>query len=125
MVERRRGGETGVKWVQAYRGDNVWKAQQDGVWSKDLVEAALCRSHTLKPARTGFNHIMPSIDEMKTLVKDPVAYRYEHSDGLSCTMLLMSGLGEGFTFRARIDGQPGVLSTQMYLPMPPARTSLA
>jgi hypothetical protein len=125
MVERRRGGETGVKWVQAYRGDNVWKAQQDGVWSKDLVEAALCRSHTLKPARTGFNHIMPSIDEMKTLVKDPVAYRYEHSDGLSCTMLLMSGLVEDFNFAARIDGQPGVLSTQMYLPMPPARTSLA
>lgn len=125
MVERRRGGETGVKWVQAYRGENFWKAQQDGVWSKDLVEAALCRSHTLKPARAGFNHVMPSIDEMKTLVKDPVAYRYEHADGLTCTMLLMSGLVEDFNFAARLDGQPGVLSTQMYLPMPPARTSLA
>ena len=125
MVERRRGGETGVKWVQAYRGENFWKAHHDGLWSKDLVEAALCRSHTLKPARDGFNHVMPSIDEMKMLVKDPVAYRYEHADGLTCTMLLMSGLVEDFNFAARIDGQPRVLSTQMYLPMPPARTSLA
>jgi hypothetical protein len=125
MVERRKGGETGVKWVQAYRGENFWKAHQDGVWSKDLVDAALCRSHTLKPARAGFNHVMPSVAEMKTLVKDPVAYRYEHADGLSCTMLLMGGLVEDFNFAARLDGQPGIFSTQMYLPMPPARTSLA
>src|SRR6476620_11388779 len=82
MVERRKGGETGVKWVQAYRGENFWKAYQDAVWPKDLVEASLCRSHTLKPARAGFNDIMPTVDEMRTLVKDPVAYRYEHHDGL-------------------------------------------
>jgi hypothetical protein len=62
---------------------------------------------------------------MKTLVRNPTAYRYEHQDGLKCTMLLMSGLVEDFNFAARIDGQAGVFSTQMYLPMPPARTSLA
>jgi hypothetical protein len=40
-------------------------------------------------------------------------------------MLLMGGLVEDFNFAARIDGRPGIFSTQMYLPMPPARTSLA
>jgi len=125
MVERRHGGETGVKWLQAYRGDAFWKAHQEGVWPKDLVDAALCRSHTLKPARAGFNHIFPAVDEMRTLVRDPVAYRYEHEDGLTCTMLLLGGLVEDFNFAARVDGQPGIFSTQMYLPMPPARTSLA
>jgi hypothetical protein len=125
MVERRRGGETGIKWVQAYRGENFWKAHQEGVWPKDLFAASLCRSHTLKPARAGFNDIMPNVDDMRTLVKDPVAYRYEHHDGLMCTMILMGGLIEDFNFAARLDGQPGIFSTQMYLPMPPGRTSLA
>ena len=55
MVERRAGGEIGVKWVQAYRGENFWKAYQDGIWPHDLMDAALCRSHTLTPARAGFN----------------------------------------------------------------------
>jgi hypothetical protein len=125
MVERRRGGETGVKWVQAYRGENFWKAHQEGVWPKDLFEASLCRSHTLKPVRAGFNHVMPSVDEMRTLVKDPVAYRYEHQDGLMCTMILLHGLIEDFNFAARLDGQQSIFSTQMYLPMPPGRTTLA
>jgi hypothetical protein len=125
MVERRRGGETGVKWLQAYRGESFWRAHQQGVWPKDLFEAALCRSHTLKPSREGFNHVFPSDEGLRALVKDPVAYQYEHHDGLRCTMLLMSGLIEDFNFAAHVDGQRRIFSTQMYLPMPPARTSLA
>ncbi len=125
MVERRKGGESGVKWVQAYRDEKFWQAHADGVWSRELFEANLCRSHTLKPARPGFNNPFPSIDEMKELVKNPVAYQYEHEDGLLSTMLLMSGLVEDFNFAARIIGQNEPFSTQMYLPMPPARATLA
>jgi len=125
MVERRKGGETGVKWVEAYRGDRFWQALKEGVWSRDLMNAALCRSHTLKPARPGFNNIFPTDDDMKRLVRNPVAYRYDHSDGLKSTMILFSGLVEDFNFAARLTGQKKPFSTQMYLPMPPARTSLA
>jgi hypothetical protein len=125
MVERRKGGESGVKWVQAYRDEKFWQAHADGVWSRALFEANLCRSHTLKPARPGFNNPFPSIDEMKELVKNPVAYQYEHEDGLLSTMLMMSGLVEDFNFAARIKGQDEPFSTQMYLPMPPARATLA
>ncbi|MBT5330045.1 MAG: hypothetical protein HOL51_28410 [Gemmatimonadetes bacterium] len=125
MVERRKSGESGVKWVQAYRDEKFWQAHADGVWSRALFEANLCRSHTLKPARPGFNNPFPSIDEMKELVKNPVAYQYEHEDGLLSTMLMMSGLVEDFNFAARIKGQDEPFSTQMYLPMPPARATLA
>lgn len=125
MVERRRGGENGVEWVEAYRGENFWKAHKEGVWPADLVEAALCRSHTLTPAREGFNHIFPTVDDMRRMVKNPVAYRYRHAGGLMCTMLLMSGLVRDFNFSARLEGHSELFSTQMYLPMPDGRTTLA
>src|SRR3989442_13547596 len=89
------------------------------------MEAAPCRSHTLRPSREGFNNNFPSVDDMRRMVRNPVAYRYEHADGLKCTMLLMNGLIEDFNFAAHIEGRPEIFSTQMYLPMPPARTSLA
>jgi hypothetical protein len=125
MVERRRGGETGVKWVQAYRDDKFWDACRDNVWPRDLMNAALCRSHTLTPARAGFGDVFPSFDDMRRLVKDPVAYRYEHADGVMGTMLLMNGLVKDFNFAASLDGVSKPFSTQMYLPMPDGRTTLA
>jgi hypothetical protein len=125
MVERRRSGETGVKWLQAYRGPAFWKALRDGVWPRELMASALCRSHTRTPARPGFNDVYPSLGEMQILVKEPVAYRYEHADGLKCTMLLMDGLVRDFNFAAYVNGERKPWSTQMYLPMPDGRTTLA
>jgi hypothetical protein len=125
MVERRRGGETGVKWVQAYRGDKFWDALAEGVWPRRLMNAALCRSHTLTPTRPGFSDVFPTDADMKRLVKDPVAYRYEHLDGTKCTMLLMNGLVRDFNFAADLEGSNQIFSTQMYLPMPDGRTTLA
>ena len=122
MVERRKGGEVGVKWLQAYQGEDFWKAYEEGVWAKDLMKAALCRSHTLTPARPTFNDVYPTDDDMRRLVKDPVAYHYEHLDGIRCTMMLMNGLVQDFNFAARIHGRPGIFSTQMYIPMPPSAT---
>ncbi len=125
MVERRRGGETGVKWLHAYRGENFWKAMQEGIWSHDLMNACLCRSHTLTPAREGFNDIFPAVDDMKRIMKDPVAYSYEHDDGLKSTMILANGLVRDFNFAARLEMPSKIFSTQMYLPMPDGRTTAA
>ena len=125
MVERRPGGETGVRWVQAYKGDQFWEAHHERVWSRELFEAALSRSHTLAPSRPGFNNIFPTLDEMKAMVKEPIAYVYEHNDGLRDSMILLNGLVQDFNFAATIAGRSTPFSTQMYLPMPPARTTLA
>src|SRR6202161_1056189 len=41
MLERRTGGETGVKAVQLLEGDDVWAAGNSGRWSKELLSSAL------------------------------------------------------------------------------------
>jgi hypothetical protein len=69
--------------------------------------------------------MMPTFEQMKATVKDPVAYMYEHHDGLRCTMLLMNGLVRDFNFAARLDNPSRIVSTQLYLPMPDGRTTLA
>ena len=115
MVERRKGGETGVAWLQAYRGEFFWKAHEQGVWSTELFKACLCRSQTLGSARGTFTDIMPTIEEMKAITRDPVAYHYQHSDGMRCTMMQMNGLVEDFNFAASVEGYAHPLSTLMYL----------
>jgi hypothetical protein len=41
MVERRKGGESGVKSVQYLAGQAVWEARDAGLWSQELAEAAV------------------------------------------------------------------------------------
>ena len=123
MVERRKGGETGVVAMHALRGDAVWKALEAGSWSAGgwdprLFEACLARSHTLAQEET-FSHRHPTLEEMKEWVRRPVAYRYEYADGLKATMLMMNGLVNDFTFAARLKGRAEPLSTLFYLPPNP------
>jgi hypothetical protein len=124
MAERRRGGETGVKWIQGLRGEPVWKAMEsgswrEGGWDSGLFEACLCRSQTLSSGRSGFGHRHPSSIEIRLLVKDPVAYCFEYNDGLCATMLLLNGLVSDFTFAARRKNNDELLSTLFYLPPTP------
>lgn len=124
MAERRKGGETGVKWMQAIRGDAVWRAMKAGSfgkggWSPALFEACLTRSHTLGQPRAGFNHRHPTPEEIRKLVKDPVAYRFEYNDGMRATMFLMNGLVKDFTFAAEFADKTPPLSTLFYLPPTP------
>jgi hypothetical protein len=123
MVERRKGGETGVKAVQALRGAAVWKAMaagswKAGGWDPELFEACLCRSQRLAQPPT-YSDRHPTDQQMRAWVKDPVAYRIEYADGLKATMFLLNGLVGDFTFAARVKGQAEPLSTLFYLPPNP------
>jgi hypothetical protein len=118
LAERRKGGETGVKAVTGLRGEAVWKAMGERRWDPELFEACLCRSQTLAQTPTT-SHRHPTPEQMRTWVKDPVAYLIEYGDGLKATMLLMNGLVGDFTVAARLKGQADPLSTLFYLPPNP------
>lgn len=123
MAERRKGGETGVAALQALRGDAVWKALEVGTWQaggceRALFEACVARSQTLAQPAT-FSDRYPTPAQMREFVRDPVAYRFEYTDGVNATMLLMNGLVDDFTFAARLKGKTEPLSTLFYLPPNP------
>ncbi|MBP87464.1 MAG: hypothetical protein CMJ64_12190 [Planctomycetaceae bacterium] len=123
MAERRKGGETGVAWVEALRGDAVWKTMdshswQRGGWDPELFQSCLCRSQTLAQPTT-FSHRYPTAAQMREWVKDPIVYRFQYNDGLKGSMLMMNGVIGDFTFAARVKGRKDPLSTLFYLPPTP------
>lgn len=123
MAERRKGGETGVAWIQGLRGDAVWQAMaagswEAGGWDPRLFSACLCRSQTLKQGET-FSHRYPTEEQIRQWVADPALYRFQYNDGTRATMLLFNGLVEDFTFAARLRGRTEPLSTLFYLPPNP------
>jgi hypothetical protein len=129
MVERRRGGETGVAWLEALHGPAVWRALAQGSWEAGgwdmgLFEACLCRSHTLTSPRQGYGNAYPEASQIPALVKEPLAFRFAYSDGLKATLLLLQGLVGDRTFAARLNGTKSPISTQFYLPGPASGKTL-
>jgi hypothetical protein len=121
MVERRRGGETGVQAVQMIEGDAVWKAGEEGRWPRELLVAALSRSDTPQgwTIRDGRTQDLAGSGELPRLVKNPAAYFIEYRDGLRATLLMLNGAVRDFTFAARVKGMRQIPSTQFFLPPEP------
>jgi hypothetical protein len=122
MVERRKGGEQGVAWIEAVRGEAFWRALEEGRWSRELMNAALARSLTvtLPPPGPG-----ESLEAWRAACKDPIGYLWQHTDGVRSAMLMLNGPVTDFTFAARVKGSSQPVSALFYLPMPPQRASMA
>ena len=119
MVERRRGGETGVASLQVFAGDAVWRAASDGRWSHTLLEAALSRSDIMM-GDNDHPKDLANNGELPGLVKTPSSYCLEYVDGLRTTVLNFHGAVGDYTFAARVKGMSDLQSTQFLLP--PHRT---
>ena len=117
MIERRKGGETGVATVQLIDGEEVWKAGEDGRWSLELLEAALSRSDT--PCgltdEDGRTQNMISNGEIYRLVENPAAYFIEYNDGLRATLLMLNGAVRDYCFAAKLKDESVPVSTQFFL----------
>jgi hypothetical protein len=102
MVERRRGGETGVQAVQLLEGEAVWRAGDDGRWSWELLAAALARA----PSNRG--------GDPRQNVKEPYAFLVDYRDGLRATALMLNGQVGDYLFAARLKGRPEPISTHFW-----------
>lgn len=107
MMERRPGGETGVKSVQTLSGDAVWKAGDEGRWSWTLLEHALSRC----PSR--------NYGKVREQVKNPLVTLIEYADGTKGAVFNLVEATSDFAFAGRIKDQAEPVSTCFYLPAPP------
>ncbi len=107
LLERRSGGETGVKCIRTLRGNAVWEAWDRGDWSKELAETALRRSATRDYGKP------------RDHVADPVAILVEYLDGTRGTLLHLPGYVADLTAAVRLKGDPKPQSTLFLLPAPP------
>jgi hypothetical protein len=117
MLERRKGGESGVKAVTCLIGKDVWKAGDAGRWSWDLLEAALSRSETVNPG-----DIRKNVGSMTVQGMPPTpatAFLVEYRDGTRGTILLLNGHIQDVCFSAKIRGEPKPASCLFRLPPPP------
>lgn len=104
FVERRKGGETGIRAVQHLQGDRVWKAAEQGLWSKDLLYAALARAE--KPGKGRPED-----------VRGPVACLLEYNDGFRAAAVMLPGLVNEQLIALRARGRREIQSTLLYIPV--------
>ena len=95
FVERRKGGETGVRAVQHLEGEAVWKHV-----SRPLLDAALSRAER--------EHGRPED------ARNPVLCRVEYNDGFVGHVLMLPGAVSGNVFAAKVGGK--IHSTLCYIP---------
>lgn len=91
QVERRAGGETGVRAVQCLAGAAVWQAAAAGRWSHELADRALAA------IADGPGHLDP------VQVEDPHLFLLEYNDGLQAAVLMLgdNGYVQNFAYAGR------------------------
>lgn len=99
LIEKRLGGETGIRSVTAYIGDEVELAMDAGVWSRDLFEAAM-RSAKSKKAGDWRENCKGVATYEGTV--SPSAFVLEHADGLISAHLVLEGHLRDFTVAMRL-----------------------
>jgi hypothetical protein len=114
MVERRKGGETGVKAVTCLQGEEMWKALDRGDWSKACLEAAL----PLVPA-----HAKGDYRTITTKTADAGVFLIEYRDGLKAAVAMLNGWvyegdGGAFLFAGKLKEKDRPQATLFYLQQP-------
>ena len=103
FVERRKGGETGVRAVQHLAGDAVWKAASEGRWSKELMHAALAKGQKVGPGKPEDN-------------KNAVLALVEYNDGFRGSVIMLPGMVNEYLIAVKAKGKKTPDATLCYIP---------
>ena len=97
-VERRRGAETGVKWVQCLEGDAIWRVLDDGTISRELFDAAL----------SAVPHQGGNVRESN----GSTLFLFQYADGLLGAVFMLPGFASGTSVALMLTGQDRPLATR-------------
>lgn len=101
FVERRKGAETGVRAAQMLKGSEVWRAAENGLWNRQLLDAALARRQKGNPGKRP--------EDMQAALG-----LVEYRDGFRGAVLALSGISE-YLVAVKPKGKPPE-ATLCYLP---------
>ena len=121
VIERRRGGESGVRSIRFLEGAALWKAGARSEWSWPLLAAALSRSHSPQgdPVLDGRTQDLAGLGLLPKLARNPRGWLLEHRDGLRSDILVLDGVVADFNFA--VQAQDGsIVSAQLFRAPAPA-----
>jgi len=104
LVERRAGGETGVRSVRCLTGDEVWKARAAGQFSEQLFQATLDRLIQKRWEKRN--------KTLEESVREPVLWMIEYRDGLRASVLILNGAVANWTAAWKYAGENRIESTR-------------
>ena len=105
MVERRKGGETGIAAVQCLEGEAVWQARDEGRWPGELGQAVF---ELLEDSKEG---------SIEVQCHNPAAFLLEYADGLWAVTLMLDDYTKQWGYACRTDRQ--TQATRVQLSGPP------
>jgi hypothetical protein len=98
LIERRKGGESGIVALTTYEGDSVWEALANGAWSRDLFDATL--------AACPFKDAGDCRENCAKSGMAPVAVACEHADGHKQIHVMLSGHLKAFAAGLHLRNDP-------------------
>ena len=102
FVERRRGGEVGVRRVQCVPAEKIAEAVEQGRVRRDLLEAAL----RVPPAAREL--------DLRALEGDETAlFLFEYEDGFAGAVLMLAGAVTGCRVAVQLEGRREPLATRV------------
>jgi len=97
-VERRRGAESGVRWVHCLEGDAAWKAIDDGVVPQHLFDAAFAA--------------VPHAYENPRDDKQAALFQFEYNDGFRGAVFMLPEAAAGTSVAIQVKRHSGLLATR-------------